>query len=215
MNRLHRFSPLLVFCSALLALAILGPIKCQQLPPDIAPFATILFLGYGAWLLLEARITWGEGRKAVAQRDNGTLEVYAVGRLLTLLTTLACPTRRPAAPIVLLGCLIFVGGIALRLFAIRHLGRAYSHRVRTPEPNLLVTHGVYRTLRHPAYSGMLLAHAGLVTAVPNWAAIFVLFLVFVPAVIWRIRTEETLLFESLPGYRDYAVKRKRIIPAIW
>ena len=45
---------------------------------------------------------------------------------------------------------------------------------------------------------------------------FVLMLVYPVLILFRIRGEEALLEENLPGYRDYKAKvRWRLIPFLW
>ena len=49
----------------------------------------------------------------------------------------------------------------------------------------------------------------------SWIS-FVLMLVYPVLILFRIRGEEALLEENLPGYRDYKAKvRWRLIPFLW
>jgi methyltransferase len=51
---------------------------------------------------------------------------------------------------------IFAAGQALRLTAIRTLGRRWSTRVMTVPGEAPVQHGIYRHIRHPNYLGVQL-----------------------------------------------------------
>ena len=79
----------------------------------------------------------------------------------------------------------------------------------------VVNQGPYRFLRHPAYSGGLLAWIGTPLALGAlWAlvpsAIIILLLIF------RTALEDQALQRELPGYAAYAQKtRSRLIPWIW
>ncbi|MGE0707734.1 MAG: isoprenylcysteine carboxylmethyltransferase family protein [Planctomycetota bacterium] len=179
----------------------------------------LLYLG---WLVVESRVAVGELGQEETQRDRGTLEVYAAGRFCTVAAALALPGYPIAARLGLepgwllqaMGLLVFLAGVALRLIAIRTLGRFYSHRVRQQQDHQIVDTGPYRLLRHPAYTGMLLAHLGFVLVFANpWAALL-LGAFFAPAVIWRILVEERMLFQ-LPGYPEFAATRKRLVPWVW
>jgi protein-S-isoprenylcysteine O-methyltransferase Ste14 len=45
---------------------------------------------------------------------------------------------------------------------------------------------------------------------------FVIMLCYIPIIVKRIRNEELVLEEGLPGYREYTKKVKyRLIPFIW
>jgi len=138
-----------------------------------------------------------------------------MGRALTMLTALAFPTRwTSAGPWMVAGFAVFIAGVAFRLIAIRTLGKFYSHRVRVMGDHQVVSNGPYRLVRHPAYTGMLTAHLGVVIFFFNPFALASLLLMLLPAMIVRIRIEERALFE-LQGYSEYATDRNRLLPLLW
>jgi protein-S-isoprenylcysteine O-methyltransferase Ste14 len=184
---------------------------------------------YAIWIASELRITASElGREATT--DRGTCESYAIARGLTMLAALAFdPMWTELNAWVLFGCAVFLAGIALRGFAIHTLGKNYSHRVRHPQAKNsvdaktgansepvydIVSNGPYRFVRHPAYSGMVLAHVGIVIVFFNWFVLLALGAIFLPALIRRIRVEETHLLD-IPAYRTFATGRARLVPGVW
>ncbi|ATB33319.1 methyltransferase family protein [Melittangium boletus] len=215
MKHLHRWLPTLLLVSGLLMLVPLGIRQVQSTPEESRAVAALLLVAYVLWALLESRVTYREVGKPVAERDGATLEFYGVARVITAVLAVAFPALAAPPEVRIGGLLCFVGGVTLRLIAIRTLGRAYSHRVRLPDASLLVTDGVYRLLRHPAYTGMLLAHAGYLTVFSSVPGIAAFVLLLVPSVLLRIRHEERLLLGSFPGYSAYAASRKRLIPWVW
>lgn len=171
---------------------------------------------YLAWLIVEAKVAAREVDRAETRLDRGTLELYAAGRALTVILALAFGgTRAVSLPLLLVGAGTFAFGVGLRLVAIRALGRFYSHRVRVSSEQTIIDTGPYRFMRHPAYTGMLLAHAGFVVACFHPAALVALLCVFVPAVVLRIRVEECALLGAIPGYAEYCRGRARLLPLIW
>lgn len=110
--------------------------------------------------------------------------------------------------------LLFIAGIALRRSAITALGRFYSRRVRTLANHQVVTRGPYQFVRHPAYTGVIIAHTGMTLVLLNLASALTLVLLVVPAFLWRIRVEERLL-SQLPEYAEYARGRRRLVPYVW
>ncbi|NOK23011.1 methyltransferase family protein [Corallococcus carmarthensis] len=215
MKHLHRWMPTLLLVTGVGLLIPLGIRQVLRTPEDGRPIAALMLGLYLTWMLVESRVTLRETRKPTAERDSATLELYAIGRLATLLLAVAFPTLDMGPVPRAVGLFCFIAGVSLRLTAIRTLGKAYSHRVRLPDASLLVTEGVYRRLRHPAYTGMLLAHVGYLLVFPAVVGIAVFALLFVPAVLLRIRHEERLLLGSFPGYAEYAASRKRLVPWVW
>jgi len=61
----------------------------------------------------------------------------------------------------LVGLALFVVGVFIRLMARRILGRYFSHGLRTLQKPELITHGIYKHVRHPAYLGSLLLSPGI------------------------------------------------------
>ncbi|MEU4093293.1 isoprenylcysteine carboxylmethyltransferase family protein [Streptomyces sp. NPDC026673] len=170
---------------------------------------------YLLWTLLELRITFRAAPRVSGGDDRGTLRWYGAARGAVVAAALfAAPWWQGWGPGQWLGASVFVAGAALRLAAIRRLGRFYSHKVRTLDDHRVVCDGPYRVVRHPAYSGMVLAHAGFVGVFANPLSVLALLGLLLPAVVLRIRAEERALLD-LSGYAEYARHRKRLIPAVW
>ncbi len=127
-------------------------------------------------------------------------------------------TRLPGSPAtwVIAGLVVLVAGLALRWTAILTLRRAFTVDVAIAEGQRLVVHGVYRALRHPSYTGALLAFAGMGMAFGDWLAWLVIVLPMTAAFVYRIRVEERAL-ESAFGdeYERYASRTRRLIPFVY
>ncbi|WP_093800967.1 isoprenylcysteine carboxylmethyltransferase family protein [Streptomyces sp. Wb2n-11] len=178
------------------------------------PMPAVMIAVYLCWVLLEARITFRTARMQDTEDDHGTEIVYGLSRFATVVAALYGPLP-DTAPLWAAGPLSLVlAGIALRLVSIRTLGVFYSHRVRKDAEHRVATSGPYRLLRHPAYSGMILAHVGLVAYFLNPLSVALLLLAFVPAVVWRISVEEKVM-SAVAGYRDFMAGRKRLVPFLW
>jgi protein-S-isoprenylcysteine O-methyltransferase Ste14 len=179
-----------------------------------APLIAVAVLMYMGWILSEFGVTVGETGKETGD-DKGTCEAYAIGRFITMLAAFGFESLwdQPGAWIYI-GFGLFAGGIVFRTYAIRTLGRLYSHRVRTPNQNTIIADGPYRFLRHPAYAGMLLAHVGILVLFFNWFLLIAFVAIFIPVLVRRIRVEETHLL-AIPEYREFAASRARVAPGIW
>ena len=174
--------------------------------------ATSFIVAYLLWILGESRITVNQPRESSA--EHRTLPLYATARVATALTGALWPVATTTflwwqlAPIV-----AFVAGVALRTWSIRTLGTFYSHHVVTYSDHRIVTTGPYQVLRHPAYTGMLLANLGFVIFFHNVASA-VCFVTLVCVIVWRMLVEEKVLM-SVDGYAEFAATRRRLIPAVW
>ena len=86
-----------------------------------------------------------------------------------------------------------------------------------PEPRqgaMLVKTGIYKYLRHPMYSAVLLASLGMAMANPLWWR-WLLWLVLVIVIVVKIKLEESYLLANHPDYADYCSSTKRVVPLVW
>ena len=119
------------------------------------------------------------------------------------------------APVVI-GVVVLAAGVALRTWAILTLGRLFKFVVVIQDGHQVVASGPYRLLRHPSYTGALVAFLGAGIALDSWLS--VLALVFFPllAILVRIRVEEAELATALgPEYTLYASRTRRLVPGLW
>lgn len=72
------------------------------------------------------------------------------------------------------GVAVFAAGIVLRWYSIIHLGRFFTVNVAIAADHQLVDTGPYRFVRHPSYTGALLAFVGFGMVMRNWASVLVI-----------------------------------------
>jgi protein-S-isoprenylcysteine O-methyltransferase len=180
------------------------------------------FLAFG-FLLVEIYLLAAKRcRDAKQQSDRGSLW------LIWLLITGGCLIGFWLAPqvtllgwpdslgVVLLADLLLVLGIGLRIWAIVHLGRFFTVNVAIQEGQRVVQDGPYRFVRHPSYSGSMLALVGLGCLTFNWLGFVVIIASSLAAYTLRISVEEKVLLRNLgEEYRRYAQRTKRLIPGIF
>ena len=166
---------------------------------------------YVLYALKELRISVGEIDREEAVADRGTMPLASLAKN-TLLVAALLGGGAPTWALGAVGLGLFLTGVLLRSLAVRRLGAAYSHRLRTPEA--LVTDGIYGTIRHPAYLGTILAHGAIPFAFPNPFSIAAWAGLWLPVVIWRTIVEERLLRET-PGHAEWAARTWRLLPGIW
>jgi protein-S-isoprenylcysteine O-methyltransferase len=111
---------------------------------------------------------------------------------------------------------LLLGGLVLRWTAILTLGRFFTTNVAIHDGQRVITSGPYRYVRHPSYTGLLLAFLGLGVFFGSWLSVIVLFVPITLAVVHRIQVEESVLAGALgPAYSEYCTHTKRLIPRVW
>jgi len=134
----------------------------------------------------------------------------AVARLLPALTY-----PLPSAVIDVLGFL-FACGLVLRWWAIISLGKFFTVDVSIADDHQLIVRGPYHALRHPSYSGMMLAFVTLSVTFQNWLSIVCIMLPISIALAYRIYVEEIALEATFGDtYQSYAKSTKRLIPGVF
>ena len=102
----------------------------------------------------------------------------------------------PANPgVECIGVLLTAAGVAIALWARWHLGANWSGVVTLKEGHELIRTGPYRAIRHPIYTGILLALLGTVVAtgeVRGLVAVTIAWLSF----YWKARREESFLTQE-------------------
>lgn len=212
--RPHALFPPLLFVVGVTVVGIALVRELGAVADGANPIPALTVVLYVLWLLAEARVTFGAAPGETGDQDRGTVYFYGLSRMATAGAALLVPVATEQVALQTAGLVVFVGGVLFRLAAIRRLGRFYAHQVRTLDDHQVVQDGPYAHVRHPAYAGMVAAHVGFVLVFLNVWSVLCLVLALVPAVVLRIRVEERVLF-GVPGYREFASGRARLIPGLW
>jgi protein-S-isoprenylcysteine O-methyltransferase Ste14 len=179
-----------------------------------------LQLTLAGWVVLELGLRVRErlqGRGSAA-RDRATRVLIAVslGAAIALAALTASRAPRIAGPHRAAGLIVMWLGLAIRVWAIAALGRAFRTTVEVDPAQAVVTTGPYRWVRHPSYTGLLLIVTGYGLAAGNWLALAVCAVLPLPALLRRIAVEEAELTRVLGDrYRAYQAQTKRLIPGLW
>jgi protein-S-isoprenylcysteine O-methyltransferase Ste14 len=161
------------------------------------------------------------GGRAAQSEDRGSMSLLwlsvAFGLGLAIAAQWIASTRLPGPPhmIRLLALGLLLGGLALRWAAILTLGRFFTVDVAIHAGHVVIQAGLYRLVRHPSYTGLLLAFLGLGAFFANWLSILGLLIPITLAVLNRVVKEEHALLTSLGAeYAAYCARTKRFIPGL-
>ncbi len=113
-----------------------------------------------------------------------------------------------------LGLLLFYAGLAVAIWARRHLGNSWGVPMSTKKDTKLVTSGPYSLVRNPIYSGFLLAIVG--SALVNNLSWLIFFLLAAAFVAYSSLEEEKNLARQFPKtYPAYKRRTKMLIPYVF
>ena len=114
------------------------------------------------------------------------------------------------------GVALFVVGLLLRWWAIVTLGRFFTVDVTIEKDHELVERGPFRLVRHPSYTGVLLAFVGFALSLRNWGALLVVLVPIFAAFVHRMNVEEEALSRALGSrYAEYMTRTKRLVPGVY
>ena len=106
-----------------------------------------------------------------------------------------------------IGAALTVLGCLFAIWTRFTLGSNWSGRVTLKTDHSLVVRGPYSFVRHPIYTGILLAVLGTVVAVDQWKGLIPFFLV-IAIFMLKINQEERLMMQTFP--EDYGAYRKHV-----
>jgi protein-S-isoprenylcysteine O-methyltransferase Ste14 len=111
--------------------------------------------------------------------------------------------------------ILVIAGLAISVWARQHLGQFWSSRVALKIDHQLIQSGPYARVRHPIYSGLLLALIGTALFVGEWRAVAGVALVY--AAHWnKARREEALLTGKFGAtYEQYRGRTGALIPRLF
>jgi len=110
---------------------------------------------------------------------------------------------------------LLAGGLIIRWLSIISLGKFFTVDVAIQEEHILVIRGMYKYVRNPSYSGLLLEFIGLAVYFGTWVSLIIIVIPIMSAIVYRIRCEEKVLLEKFgKQYEEYMTHTKSLIPGI-
>jgi protein-S-isoprenylcysteine O-methyltransferase Ste14 len=114
----------------------------------------------------------------------------------------------------IIGLSIAVLGAIIACTSRYRLGKNWSLSVQRKENHQLIQHGMYKRVRHPIYTGLLLLFIGNALIVGDYRAIIAVLIVFIS--LWlKLKKEEKLLTETFgAAYTAYQKQTKALLPYV-
>lgn len=113
------------------------------------------------------------------------------------------------------GVILIAAGLGFSVWARRHLGRNWSGTVQVKQDHQLICHGPYRLVRHPIYTGILVAFLGTAVEVGTWGGILAV-LIAVGSFWRKLTLEENFMRETFgSAYEEYRARTAALIPYLF
>jgi protein-S-isoprenylcysteine O-methyltransferase Ste14 len=150
-------------------------------------------------------------------------EWYVAGQFLLLLLVALGPRIVPGLPewprqfikaTLVVGTVFILSGAVLALWGLRALGKNLTPLPLPKDNSVLIESGPYRIVRHPIYSGLIVASLGWGILVHGWLTVGFAVLLFV-LFDFKSRREEQWLLDRFQGYSEYRKRVKKLIPFIY
>ena len=117
-------------------------------------------------------------------------------------------------PVSAIAAVVFLGAYALYAEVLRE-NEYLSRTIEVQEGQKVIDTGLYGIVRHPMYMVTVVLFLAMPLVLGSVIS-FLILLCYIPIIAKRIRNEEQVLEEGLPGYPEYKKKVKyRLIPYIW
>lgn len=172
------------------------------------------------WLLIWLFASFGV-KKSVRQEDplsrlGNTAPIWIGAFLLSIDPSWFGPLRYRIIPQDLtsytIGAALTFIGLLFAVWARYHIGRNWSGVITLKEDHALIRSGPYALVRHPIYSGLMLAIIGSAIARGDIAAALAIVAVLY-AVLRRMRIEESWMSETFGlAYADYKASTPALVP---
>jgi protein-S-isoprenylcysteine O-methyltransferase Ste14 len=176
----------------------------------------LIFVAY--WLISAFKRKQTKSRESMLQRLSYVVPLWLMWMLLfrgiVQFPWLNMRFLPDAATTVWIGTALTAAGIAVACWARYHLGENWSGTVTLKENHELIRTGPYRNIRHPIYTGILLALLGTAIAVGEVRAIIAVAIAYT-SFYTKARREESFLSQEFgPKFAEHQRHTGMFLPRL-
>jgi protein-S-isoprenylcysteine O-methyltransferase Ste14 len=182
-------------------------------------FLSLFIAMWGGWLAV-----WILMARSVKEATQTEARILRLSHIVPLLVAAGLLTARVPLPLLnnrfvplaiwpaALGATLTFGGLAFCVWARFVIADNWSSDVQLKRDHELIIEGPYRWVRHPIYTGLLLAFIGSALAVGEWRG--GLAVAIAAASFWRkLRREEAVMRRQFgDAYAEYAARVPALVP---
>jgi protein-S-isoprenylcysteine O-methyltransferase Ste14 len=190
-------------------------VERHRLPPSLLIVLALI------WAAVSLR--WAAHSRSV--QTSGEFPLYRLLRLCVLAVTFALLFwdrtaigvlgERFVAPlpaVAVTGFTLALIGLSIAMWARVHLGQYWSDKVVLKVDHQLIRAGPYAHMRHPIYSGVLLAVLGTALVVAEWRGLLAFLVLLINYWIKAKREEQILSAQFNEEFRDHEIRAGFLLP---
>jgi protein-S-isoprenylcysteine O-methyltransferase Ste14 len=189
-------------------------LSAERAPLRIINYAWLALGVYWLWAARDRKKT--ERREAPMERllhimfmAFGFILLYSPDPRFGALNRRFLPERRS---IEMLGAALAIAGVAFAIWARQHIGKNWSGTVTIKIEHELIRTGPYAHIRHPIYTGMLLAVVGTAIAIGEYRALVALALLLIGFIAKAKREESFLATRFGPAFDEHRRRTGFFLP---
>jgi protein-S-isoprenylcysteine O-methyltransferase Ste14 len=152
------------------------------------------------------------------KKRNTLIWIFLAGAAVCAATALDVYFRRPETNSILvaIGIALIFFGFILREASHVSLGKNFTYEVSIVKEHQLITSGIHKYMRHPAYTGLFLVAVGMCVALASIIGLIAAILILLPVGFWRVHVEEKALIEYFgKKYLSYKKRVKAFVPYVF
>jgi protein-S-isoprenylcysteine O-methyltransferase Ste14 len=181
------------------------PMTAREIFRLLIEFPWMAFVVY--WIVGAIKTGATQKKESLASR-YAVLSLEIVGYVLVFsdaagIAFLGTRVLAPTLASAILGVVLTWSGIGLAMWARYHLAEYWSARITIKEDHRLIRTGPYTHLRHPIYSGLVLATLGSALVIGQWRCVLGVCLVLAGYCL-KARKEEAMLSQQFgDAFREH------------
>lgn len=147
--------------------------------------------------------------------ETGTMTLFFLVFYLILMTrngVVPIYNNNLKNTIIIIGTGAIVSGCIMNIIGRFNLGSNWANHIKIYDEHTLIKGGMYKIVRHPLYSSIMLMFYGACLVYRNILGFIAVTFIFIPFMYYRAKQEEILLIQAFPEYNEYKIKTGMFFP---
>jgi len=149
--------------------------------------------------------------------ETGTMTLFLFAFYLILMTRIGIVPvydNNLKHIIIIIGTLAIVSGCIINIIGRFNLGSNWANHIKIYDDHTLVQNEMYKIVRHPLYSSIMLMFYGAILVYRNILCFLAVTFIFIPFMYYRAKQEEIILIQIFSEYKIYKRRTGMFFPKI-